>query len=58
MIFGTEQNYLELRVRTIVELVKYSFFYLKKAYLRISPSKVLLNYQIAGSHSLVRFLKT
>ena len=55
MLFGTEQNYLAFRVRTIVELAKYSFFYLKKAYLPLSPSKVLLNYQIAGLHSRVRF---
>ena len=28
MLFGTEENHIELRVRTIVELAKYSFFYL------------------------------
>ena len=28
LLFGTEQYHLELRVRTIVELAKYSFYYL------------------------------
>ena len=28
MLFGTEQNHLEIRVRTIVELAKYTIFYL------------------------------
>ena len=28
LLFGTEQYYLELQVRTIVELAKYSFYYL------------------------------
>ena len=30
MLFGTEQNHLELRVRTIVELAKYVQFFLLK----------------------------
>ena len=54
MLFGTEQNQLELRVRTIVELAKYIFFYLAEgevitrmeAEMEILNAKAVLNFWV------------
>ena len=60
MLFKTEQNHLELRVRTIVELAKYSFFYLTEgevinrmeAEMAILNAKALTNCWVTLSSSL------
>ena len=45
MLFGTEQSHSELRVRTIVELAKYSFFYLAEGEVitRMEAEMAILN---------------
>ena len=45
MLFGTEQNHLELKARTIVELAKYSFFYLAEGEVitRMEAEMAILN---------------
>ena len=45
MLFGTEQNHLELRVHTIVELAKYIFLYLAEGEVitRMEAEMAILN---------------
>ena len=45
MLLGTEQNHLEIRVHTIVELAKYSLFYLAEGEVitRMGAEMAILN---------------